>query len=152
MNKKKLIQNIADVLRTNNIRKPVASPKKVFHISDDDGNSKDFTLKSAERKVPYTINDVETIVDTCLYVIEESLKRGEAVSIAGFGSLGLRYRKARSTKKFGTDERIDVDARYVPKFSFGNNLRMCAKVYELSLDDLKVDEPLPIFDQTEVES
>ena len=145
MNKRQLASRIAEVMRKNNIRKAVLVPKKVFHISDDDGNKKDFVVKSADKNVLFSVDDVERVLDTALQVIEESLKTGEPVTIQGFGSFGLKYRKARATKQVGTDEWIDIAARYVPKFSFGNNLRMAAKLYELSLDDLKLDEPLPIF-------
>lgn len=145
MNKRQLASRVAEVMRKNNIRKSVLIPKRTFHISDDDGNSKDFVVRSADKKVLFSVDEVEAILDTALQVIAESLKTGEPVTIQGFGSFGLKYRKARATKQVGTDEWIDVAARYVPKFSFGNSLRMAAKLYELSLEDLKLNEPLPIF-------
>lgn len=145
MNKRQLVSRVAEVMRLNNIRKQVLVPKKVLHISDDDGNHKDFIVKSADKNVLFSVDDVENILDAIIQVVEESLKAGEPVTIQGFGTLGLKYRKARATKQVGTDEWIDVAARYVPKFSFGNDLRMAAKLYELSLDDLKLNEPLPIF-------
>lgn len=141
MNRKGLVRGIAAFLRDNNIRKPVAIPKKTLHISDDDGNVKDIVIKGMDKQAPFTVDDVETIIDTCLYVIQESLKKGEPVTIQGFGSLGLKYRKARSTKKIGTTERQEIPGRYVPKFSFGNDLRVCAKLYELSLNDVRDEEP-----------
>ena len=146
MNKRQLVSRVAEVMRINNIRKPVLLPKKVLHISDDDGNKKDFIVKSSDKNVLFTVDDIENVVDALIQVIEESLKVGEPVTVQGFGTLGLKYRKARETKQVGTDDWIDVEARYIPKFSFGNNLRMCAKLYELSLQDLKLNEPLPIFD------
>ena len=146
MNKRQLVSRVAEVMRINNIRKPVLLPKKVLHISDDDGNKKDFIVKSSDKNVLFTVDDIENVVDALIQVIEESLKVGEPVTVQGFGTLGLKYRKARVTKQVGTDDWIDVEARYIPKFSFGNNLRMCAKLYELSLQDLKLNEPLPIFD------
>jgi DNA-binding protein HU-beta len=145
MNKRQLVSRIAEVMRLNNVRKQVLVPKKVFHISDDDGNHKDFVVKSADKNVLFSVDDVENVIDAAIQVIEESLKVGEPVTVQGFGTLGLKYRKARATKQVGTDEWIDIAARYVPKFSFGNDLRMAAKLYELSLSDLKLDEPLPIF-------
>jgi DNA-binding protein HU-beta len=147
MNKRQLASRVVEVMRKNNIRKSVLVPKKVFHISDDEGNTKNFVVKSADKNVLFSVDDVETILDTALQVIVESLKTGEPVTIQGFGSFGLKYRKARVTKQLGTDEWIDIAARYVPKFSFGNSLRMAAKLYELSLEDLKLNEPLPIFNK-----
>lgn len=146
MNRKGLVRGIAAFLRDNNIRKPVAIPKKTLHISDDDGNVKDIVIKGMDKQAPFTVDDVETIIDTCLYVIQESLKKGEPVTIQGFGSLGLKYRKARSTKKIGTTERQEIPGRYIPKFSFGNDLRVCAKLYELSLNDAGDEDPTPVDD------
>lgn len=145
MNKRQLASRVAEVMRKNNIRKSVLVPKRTFHISDDDGNKKDFVVKSADKNVLFSVDDVETILDTALQVIEDSLKVGEPVTARGFGTLSLQYRKARATKQLGTNDWITIDARYVPKFSFGDNLRMAAKLYELSLEDLKLNEPLPIF-------
>lgn len=146
MNRRQLISRVAEAMRENNIRKPVLLPKKTLHITDDDGNKKDFVVKSADKQVLFTVEDIEKVLDMTLQIIKESLKIGESVTIQGFGSLGLKYRKARATKRVGTDEWVEVDARYVPKFSFGNDLRMCAKLYELSLKDLRLEEPLPIFE------
>ena len=49
MNKIDFIKCVSDVLRTNDIKKPVSIPKQVFHISDDEGNSKDFTVKKTDK-------------------------------------------------------------------------------------------------------
>lgn len=135
MNKKDLISKITDVLRNNNIRKPVSTPKQVFHISDDEGNHKDFVVKQTDKSVLFNANDISAILDVCLAVIEDSMKHGEEIRIHGFGTLGLHQRAARTTKHPETGETVEVRARYVPKFSFGNNLRMAARLYELSLDD-----------------
>lgn len=148
MNKIDFIKCVSDVLRTNDIKKPVSIPKQVFHISDDEGNSKDFTVKKTDKSVQYTKDDVTAIVDACLYVIQESLRRGEPINFRGFGTLGLNYRKPRATKCVGTEEDVVIEGRYVPKFSFGNDLRMCAKIYELSLKD-KLYEPEPVYDETD---
>lgn len=148
MNKKDFIRCVSDLLRTNNIKKPVSIPKQVFHISDNEGNTKDFTIKKTGKSVLYTNDDVTAIIDACLYVIQESLKRGEPISFHGFGTLGLNYRKPRTTKCVRTDDDVIIEGRYVPKFSFGNDLRMCAKIYELSLND-NMPEPEPIYDETD---
>ena len=147
MNRKELIRSVASAMRENNIRKHVSSPKYVFHISDDDGNHKDFVVKKTDKSVLFTSDDVEAVLDTCRAVIEDALRRGEPVSIHGFGTLGLKYRKPRATKIPGTEQWVDVESRYIPKFAFGNDLRMCAKVYELSLTDKQLDSELPVFDE-----
>ena len=105
MNKKELIEKVTNVLQGNDIRKHVAAQKTTLHISDDYGNQSDFIIKKSSRGLLFTNKDVSTILDAVLAVVEDSLKRGEVV------------------------------ARYVPKFNFGNLLRMAAKVYEMSLVD-----------------
>lgn len=145
MNRKELVKNVVDTLKENNIRKPIKVPKQTFHISDDEGNVRNFTIKNTEKDMSYTTKDVSDIIDACIHVIEESIKNGDPVSIHGFGSLGLKYRKPRRTKCVGTDIDIEIEGHYVPKFSFGNDLRLCAKMYELSLND-RLKEPEPRYD------
>lgn len=135
MNKKDLISKTVEVLQENNIRKLVAAQKTVFHISDDNGNQSDFVIKKSNRGLLFTTADVTAIIDACLAVVEDAIKHGEDIAIHGFGTLGVHHRAARQTKHPDTGETISVDARYVPKFTFGNTLRMAAKVYELSLTD-----------------
>ncbi len=135
MNKKDLINRTVDVLKENDIRKRVSAQKTVFHISDDSGNESDFIIKKAEKGLLFTTNDVGAIIDACLAVIEDSIKHGETINIHGFGTLCLGLRAERQTKHPVTGEPVIVSSRYVPKFSFGNNLRMAAKVYEMSLND-----------------
>ena len=144
MNRKEFVRQVCDLLRENNVRKPISIPKQVFHISDNDGNEKDFVIKKTDKSAIYTIDDVAAIVDACLCVVQDSLKRGEEIAFYGFGALGLHYRKPRRTKQIGTDEELIIKGRFVPKFTFGNSLRMCAKIYELSLgDNLPDDDAIP---------
>lgn len=135
MNRKELVRNVSNVLRKNNIKKPIHTQKQVLHISDDDGNTKDFMIKKSDTNVVFTIDDIDAIIDACICVIQDALKHGDDVSIRGFGSLGLHYRKARTTKHPTTGEAVDVESRYVPKFVSGNGLKMCAKIYELSIEE-----------------
>lgn len=149
MTRKDLTKRAADYLHNGGIRKPVSTKKKVFHISDDDGNSKDFIVKATDKTVMYTIDDIESILDALIEVTVDALKNGEPVTIRGFGGLDIKYRKERKTKIPMTDEWVTVDARCVPHFTFGHWLRMAAKQYELLLEEKGVDEPLPLFDDQE---
>lgn len=135
MNKKDLISRVTEVLRNRNVRKPISTPKQVFHISDDEGNQKDFIVRKTDKSVLYNVNDVSVILEACLSVVEDAIKHGEKVHLQGFGTLDVRQRAARQTKHPESGEVVDVKARYVPKFSYGNNLRIAAKLYELSLAD-----------------
>lgn len=134
MNKKEFVRKVAETLREHNIRKPVSSPRHVFHISDDEGNTKDFVIKQSDKSVLFTVIDIENIVDVCLSVIADSLENGDALSIRGFGTLGLRYRKGRKMKDT-SGQWIECPAGFVPKFTFGNDLRRSAKLYETAIQE-----------------
>lgn len=133
MNRKELVRRVASVMRENNIRKPISARKQVFHISDDEGNISDFIIKQSDKGVLFTNDDVDAVVDACIAVIEDALTHGEHISIQGFGTLGLHHRKARTAKHPTTGEEVEVAERYVPKFTYGKHLRMCARVFELAL-------------------
>jgi len=151
MNKNEFIRRVANLLRENEIKKPVYVKKSVFHISDDYGNSADFTIKQDDKQVLYTVDDVACIVDACLLAIEEALKNGERVTIKGFGSLGLRKRAPRKIRQVGTDTWCEVEGRLVPNFHFGNDLRMAARVYEMTQKDADNAPKLPdpIYDEND---
>lgn len=133
MNKKELISRVTEALRVNNMRKPISVKKHTFHITDEDGNAADFHIKQQDKNVLYTVDDTANIIDACLAVILDAIKNGEEISIKGFGNLGLHYRAARRTKEPNSGEWCEVEARYVPKFAYGNDLRMAARLYEIGL-------------------
>lgn len=133
MTKKELIGKVVDVLKENDIKKNVTSSRNVLHISDDNGNHTDFVVKKPERKLLYTVQDVTSIIDACLAIIEDCMKHGEPVTIHGFGTLHVHYRAARKTQHPLTKEDVPVPPHYVPKFTYGNTLRMAAQIYEASV-------------------
>ena len=151
MNKRELVSAVTEALKQNGVRKTIKMPKQRFTISDNDGNSREFTVKKSDKLVYLNMDDVTNVIDACIAVIENSLKKGESVTVHGFGSLGLHYRKARSTKRIDNGEEVAVPARYVPKFNYGNDLRLAAKIYESSLEDVFVDEIENYFEEEDDE-
>lgn len=135
MNKKELINRVVDVLKDNDVRKHIAAQKTVLHISDDSGNVSDFLIKKPERGLLFTNGDITEIINACIEVVEDAMKHGEEVYIHGFGSLSLNHRAATVTRHPDTGEVLNIDAHYVPKFSAGHDLKMAAKIYELSLEE-----------------
>lgn len=141
MTKKDAITLVVEALKQNDVRKPVSFPKQTFHITDDEGNHKDFFVRKSDKTVMYNKNDVSAVIEAFLQVVEDAMKRGEEIYLHGFGTFGLRLRAARKTKLPGTDGLVDVKERYVPKFSFGNKLRMAAITYDLSVRDRDISLP-----------
>lgn len=135
MNKKEFINKVTEVLKDNNIRKNIPMQKTTLHISDDEGNSSNFVVRKKERGLLFTAEDVSTIIEACLAVIEDNIKKGESTNFQGFGTIGVHFREARRVKHPDTHEEVDVDARYVPKFTSGNSLKMAAKIYSMSVEE-----------------
>lgn len=135
MNKFEFIRAVTDTLKANDLRKPVSIPKQTYYISDDEGNARSFSVKKKDKNILFTIEDVKAIVNACIEVIEDCLKRGEPISFSNFGTLGLKYRKPRQVKPFNSEDKVEIEGRFIPKFSFGKDLRLCAKLYEMSLKD-----------------
>ncbi len=59
--------------------------------------------------------------------IKGSLKKGQKVSLIGFGSFLVRQRKARTGRNPKTGETIQIKARKVPAFSAGAELKKALK-------------------------
>lgn len=62
-------------------------------------------------------------LDAVLGTIETELRRGETVSLVGFGTFSTSKRAARMGKNPRTGEAIKIAARTVPKFSAGKGLK-----------------------------
>lgn len=152
MTKKDIISAAASILRERDVRKPVSVKKHSFMISDMEGNQAEFNIKQQDKMVIYTAEDVEAILDACLEAIADGLRHGEQITFRGFGIWRLHYRKARRTKDPFYGKEVEVEARYVPKFIFGKDLRMAARSYELLLKDEENAPKLPdpIYDEDDV--
>ena len=129
MNRRDFARLIATRLKKQDSRKSTRSRSKVFHISDDEGNSKDFVLKSATGGALYNITDVEVILDEAIGTALDLIKHGDSVSIQGFGTLGVRYTKARSVKDPNGGSDFEVNGHYRPKFVPGTDLKLAAKLF-----------------------
>lgn len=59
--------------------------------------------------------------------IKGALKKGQKVSLIGFGSFLVRHRKARTGRNPKTGETLQIKARKVPAFSAGAELKKTVK-------------------------
>lgn len=144
MTKTEFISRIAVSLREKGVRKAIRSPKHVFHISDDDGNRKDFIVKETNKSALFNTKDISEIIDAALEVIKTSLQNGEKISIHGIGTLGLRYMHFGNKNVLGDDEEVtEVPPRYVPKFTSGRELKRAAMIYTQITEEKKMS---PIVD------
>jgi len=74
-------------------------------------------------KVLKTKKDAQAAVDIVFSTISDALRRGDSVSLIGFGTFKVDQRKARKGRNPQTGEEIDIEARKVPKFVAGKALK-----------------------------
>jgi integration host factor subunit beta len=67
--------------------------------------------------------DAETIVQTVLDSIVDSLKGGQKVELRGFGSFRLRERSSRQGRNPKTGKAVFVPAKKIPYFKPGKELK-----------------------------
>ena len=69
-----------------------------------------------------TKNAAVQAVDSFLDGIVSSMKRGQRVTLVGFGSFGVTKRKARTGRNPQTGETIKIKAKKAVKFKAGKEL------------------------------
>ena len=88
-------------------------------------------INSLSEETTFSKKDVSRVLDSFTRIIERTLKRGEKVSITGFGSFWLSRRPARKGLNPATKQRIDLPAVNVPRFKAGKNLREIVRSIKL---------------------
>jgi len=58
-------------------------------------------------------------LDACLDAIKGALKKGQKVTLVGFGTFSVSKRKARKGRNPKTGEEIKIPAMKVPRFTAG---------------------------------
>lgn len=67
--------------------------------------------------------DAGRAVDSVVDQVTAALKRGEQVSLVGFGTFSVKHRAARSGRNPRTGETIQIAASNVPGFKAGKALK-----------------------------
>jgi integration host factor subunit beta len=67
--------------------------------------------------------DVERIINTVFDKIVEALGEGDRVELRGFGAFSVKERQARDGRNPRTGESVHVEAKRVPFFKTGKELR-----------------------------
>lgn len=70
-----------------------------------------------------TKSDVTRVMDSIFETIKESLKAGNKVPVAGFGTFDISARPARSGRNPKTGETIQIAARNAVTFKAGTALK-----------------------------
>ncbi len=80
-------------------------------------------ISCLSEETTFSKKDVTRVLESFTRIIERTLKKGEKVSLTGFGTFSISRRPARKGINPATKQRIDIPAISVPKFKAGKNLR-----------------------------
>ena len=70
-----------------------------------------------------TLKDAGAAIDAFVDAVKASLKKGDKVQLAGFGTWEVKKRAARNGVNPKTGQKIKIKAHKVPKFTPGKNLK-----------------------------
>ena len=85
-------------------------------------NKSDLVSKIAE-KMEISLTQAEEVISAFLEGIATTLKKGEAVTLVGFGRFGIKERAARKVRNPRTGAEMQVAAKSVPFFKAGKELK-----------------------------
>jgi len=71
--------------------------------------------------------DAGKALNTIISAITSALKKGQTVTLVGFGTFKVSKRKARTGRNPRTGETITIKAAKVPKFKAGKGLKDAVK-------------------------
>lgn len=80
-------------------------------------------INSLSEETTFSKKDITRVLESFTRIIERTLKKGDKVSLTGFGSWWISCRPARKGINPATKQRIDLPAVNVPRFKAGKNLR-----------------------------
>ena len=78
-------------------------------------------------KVVSTKKEAQEAVDCVFSSITKALKKGDTVTLIGFGTFKVTQRKTRKGRNPQTGEEIDIKASKSPKFTPGKALKETVK-------------------------
>jgi nucleoid DNA-binding protein len=78
-------------------------------------------------KVTCSKKEAGSAVDAALAAIKKALKKGDAVTLVGFGTFGVKKRKARVGRNPQTGKALKIAAKKVPVFKAGKGLKDAVK-------------------------
>ena len=84
-------------------------------------NKKELVKQIAENN-GVSIKDAQRGLDTTLHIIRETLKKGQKLTLVGFGTFSTTTRGERIARNFITGKAIKVKAKKVVKFKAGKAL------------------------------
>ncbi len=80
-------------------------------------------ISALSEETTFSKKDIAKVLAAFTRIIERTLKKGEKISITGFGTYWISRRPARVGINPATKERINLPAIAVPRFKAGKHLK-----------------------------
>ncbi|MDT8410474.1 MAG: HU family DNA-binding protein [Wenzhouxiangellaceae bacterium] len=84
-------------------------------------------LESVSDKSGMTKADAGRALDAIIETLSEALKKGDSVSLIGFGTFSVKERAARAGRNPSTGETIQIKASKTPSFKAGKGFKDAIK-------------------------
>ena len=88
--------------------------------------------------------EVEGIVKDILELIAQSLEEGNRIEVRGFGSFSLHHRQPRVGRNPKTGDSVKLDAKSVPHFKAGKELKDRVKCFCLNIQSISIKRHLGV--------
>lgn len=85
--------------------------------------TKDELIEKVASGAKLTKADAARVINTTIDSITSALKKGQNVTLVGFGTFKISKRKARKGRNPRTGETITIKAAKVPRFTAGKGLK-----------------------------
>ena len=89
--------------------------------------NKEELLTEISKKSKVTKKDAGLVLDAMMSTIQNTVKKGDKVTLVGFGTWERRDRKARTGRNPQTGATLKIAAKKVPAFSAGKKFRELVK-------------------------
>ncbi len=80
-------------------------------------------INALSEETVFSKKDIAKVLAAFTRIVERTLKKGEKVSLTGFGTYWISRRPARDGINPATKERIKLEAISVPRFKPGKHLK-----------------------------
>ncbi len=84
-------------------------------------------VKAISEKSGSTIRNTEKFLDSFVETITESMKKGDDVTLVGFGTFSVAERAERIGRNFKTGKNVTIPASKTVKFKTGKTLKDAVK-------------------------
>jgi DNA-binding protein HU-beta len=89
--------------------------------------NKEQLVERVADKTGATKKDVADVFNSALDMVAAALKKGDKVTLVGFGTFLVRKRKARDGRNPQTGAKIKIPAKRVPAFTAGKELKTAVR-------------------------